>query len=196
MTYNPALLFLTLLHERNLYPTLSGLCPEIKRKTKRTLRSGEKKKKNTSQCIRNKLGTKCDECDNFNLQWKVNSRIPHVVSKQLSHSDRCVTLNKSCHLSGSPSLLLSHGLLSYRPALSWSGHDGSTLCFRKTTLELSKFLSVFMFLQCMLYTSISSVQFSRSVVSGSLRPHESQHARPPCPSPTPGLHSDSHPSSH
>jgi len=32
----------------------------------------------------------------------------------------------------------------------------------------------------------SSVQFSRSVVSDSLRPHESQHARPPCPSPTPG----------
>ena len=35
----------------------------------------------------------------------------------------------------------------------------------------------------------SSVQFSRSVVSNSLRPHESQHAGPPCPSPTPGVHS-------
>ena len=39
------------------------------------------------------------------------------------------------------------------------------------------------------------VQFSHSVVSDSLRPHESQHARPPCPSPTSGVHSDSHPSS-
>ena len=38
------------------------------------------------------------------------------------------------------------------------------------------------------------VQFS-SVVSDSLRPHESQHARPPCPSPTPRVHSDSRPSS-
>ena len=28
-----------------------------------------------------------------------------------------------------------------------------------------------------------------------LQPHESQHSRPPCPSPTPGVHSDSHPSS-
>ena len=37
----------------------------------------------------------------------------------------------------------------------------------------------------------SSVQFSRSVVSDSLRPHELQHARPPCPSPTPGVHTDS-----
>ena len=53
--------------------------------------------------------------------------------------------------------------------------------------------------QCSLcdYTRIcfSSVQFSRSVVSDSLRPHESQHGRPPCPSPTPGVHSDSRPSS-
>ena len=39
----------------------------------------------------------------------------------------------------------------------------------------------------------SSVQFSRSVVSDSLRPHESQHARPPCPSPSPGVRSDSRP---
>ena len=40
-----------------------------------------------------------------------------------------------------------------------------------------------------------SDQISRSVVSDSLRPHESQHARPPCPSPTPGVHWDSRPSS-
>ena len=33
-------------------------------------------------------------------------------------------------------------------------------------------------------------------MSDSLRPHESQHTRPPCPSPTPGVHSDLHPSSH
>ena len=36
----------------------------------------------------------------------------------------------------------------------------------------------------------SSVQFSRSVVSDSLRPHELQHARPPCPSPNPGVYSN------
>ena len=40
-----------------------------------------------------------------------------------------------------------------------------------------------------------SVQFSRSVVSDSLRPRESQHASPPCPSPSLGVHSDSRPSS-
>ena len=41
----------------------------------------------------------------------------------------------------------------------------------------------------------SSVQFSRSVVSDSLPPHESQHSRPPCPSPAPRVYSDSCPSS-
>ena len=46
-----------------------------------------------------------------------------------------------------------------------------------------------------LFIEFSSVQFSCSVVSNSLRPHESQHARHPCPSPTPGVHSDSRPSS-
>ena len=41
----------------------------------------------------------------------------------------------------------------------------------------------------------SSVQFTHSVVSDSLRPHESQHTRPPCPSPTPGVYPNSCPSS-
>ena len=42
-------------------------------------------------------------------------------------------------------------------------------------------------------TQFSSVQFSLSLVSDSLRTHEMRHARPPCPSPTPGDHSDWHP---
>ena len=41
--------------------------------------------------------------------------------------------------------------------------------------------------------TFSSIQFSCSVVSDFLRPHESQHSRPPCPSPTPGVHSNSRP---
>jgi len=50
------------------------------------------------------------------------------------------------------------------------------------------------FLTCNLKVQFSSLHFSRSVVPDSLRPHESQHARPPCPSPTSGVHSDSCPS--
>ena len=55
--------------------------------------------------------------------------------------------------------------------------------------ELFKFMLVLLtFLQ-----SVSSVQFSCSVMSDSLRPHESQHSRPSCPSPTSGVYSDSYP---
>ena len=47
----------------------------------------------------------------------------------------------------------------------------------------------------LLVNSSYSVQFSRSVMSDSLRPHEPQHAGLPCPSPIPGVHSNSRPSS-
>ena len=50
-------------------------------------------------------------------------------------------------------------------------------------------------LQAPLSIQFSSVQFSHSVVTDSLRFHELQHARPPCPSPTPRVHSNSYPSS-
>ena len=61
--------------------------------------------------------------------------------------------------------------------------------------RLCKYMPIWTFLITYLFLSGSSVQFSHSVVSDSLRPHESQHARPPCPSPSPGVHSDSRPSS-
>ena len=43
------------------------------------------------------------------------------------------------------------------------------------------------------YNMITSVQFSGSVVSDSLGHHESQHTRPPCPSPTPGVYPNPYP---
>ena len=49
----------------------------------------------------------------------------------------------------------------------------------------------FLYFSPAILTWFSSVQFSRSVMSHSLRPHESQHARPPCPPPTPGVHPNS-----
>ena len=52
-----------------------------------------------------------------------------------------------------------------------------------------------LFLQAWLLGLLSSVQFNRSVVSDSLRPHRLQHARLPCPTPTPGAYSNSCPSS-
>ena len=55
--------------------------------------------------------------------------------------------------------------------------------------------SIYLSLSVWFHSAFNSIQFSHSVVSNSLRPHESQHARPPCPSPTPGVHTDSRPSS-
>ena len=60
----------------------------------------------------------------------------------------------------------------------------------KTALRLRRRVSLWVS-----HTQFSSVQFSQSVVSDSLWPHESQHARPPCPSPTPRVYSNSCPSS-
>ena len=59
--------------------------------------------------------------------------------------------------------------------------------------DLRSFLGTLTLGDIIHWVAFSSVQFSRSVVSDSLSP-ESQHARPPCPSPTPGVHSDSCPS--
>jgi len=56
-------------------------------------------------------------------------------------------------------------------------------------------VSILIVLFCCCMSEYWSDQISRSVVSDSLRPHESKHARPPCPPPTFGVHPDSRPSS-
>ena len=65
--------------------------------------------------------------------------------------------------------------------IDWRAGVGAVAGEGKTILVLRK--------------SPSSVQFNRSVVSDSLQPHGLQHARPPCPSPTPGVHPNPCPSS-
>ena len=62
---------------------------------------------------------------------------------------------------------------------SWLPISYCLLCFNQTLVRP--------------YSFFSSAQFSCSVLSYSLRPHESQHARPPCPSPPPGVHPNSCP---
>ena len=67
--------------------------------------------------------------------------------------------------------------------------DYTLLCFASSVY----FWDISILLHKIRVYSFSLYQFSRSVVSDSLRPHESQHSRPPCPSPTPGVHSNSRP---
>ena len=84
-----------------------------------------------------------------------------------------------CSLSGSS----VHEIFQAR-VLEWVA-----IAFSKITAASAKLVEVLSNL------ALSSVQFRCSVLSDSLRPHESKHTRTPCPSPTPGVHSDSHPSS-
>ena len=68
--------------------------------------------------------------------------------------------------------------------------------FKKTRLEIvSSNAKSETIIKAASESVLSSVQFSRLVVSDFLWPHESQHARPPCSSPSPGVYSNSRPSS-
>ena len=83
----------------------------------------------------------------------------------------------------------------------WLGHEGGALMNEISALRYlpCHFSHVWSWWEgSHLHTckqALSSVQFICSVMSDSLQPYESQHARPPCPSPTPRVHSDSHSSS-
>ena len=74
-------------------------------------------------------------------------------------------------------------------SLSWYRGPVSSYCYNWNCPEIVLSFKNTFYLHC----QFSSVQFSCSVLSDSLRPRESQYARPPCPSPTPGVHSNSHP---
>ena len=65
--------------------------------------------------------------------------------------------------------------------------------FKKIIPWVKSNITCLLFIWFISLSKIPSVQFSRSVVSDSLQPHELQHARPPCPSPTPRVHPESRP---
>jgi len=92
-------------------------------------------------------------------------------------------------LSISPSLNLYSSIPIYLPAHPFIHH--LYLSIHLHFIYLSTYLSINLFICLSLY----SVQFSHLVISDSLWPHGLQHARPPCPSPTPGACLNSCPSS-
>ena len=79
--------------------------------------------------------------------------------------------------------------LVWSPCSPWDSQESSLIPYFKT---LKKYDVNYKFFGRRIF---SSLQFSRSVASDSLWPHESQHARPPCPSPTCRACLNSHPSS-
>ena len=84
-----------------------------------------------------------------------------------------------------PFLACSHGSIQYGGQL----HQASKGDSKRDSMNTTRVMVICKVIQA------RSDQISQSVVSDSLRPHELQHARPPCPSPTPRVHSDSRPSS-
>ena len=68
-------------------------------------------------------------------------------------------------------------------------------CTLKNVYTHSTYIHLFLHKRDRYMIFFSSVQFSHSVMSDSFRPHESQHARPPCPSPTPRVYPNPCPSS-
>ena len=106
-----------------------------------------------------------------------------VVSRNHHKESHKAKLMRNAVTCDSPGLSSNHAVSEF---IVSAGHKWlSSPTFLDWSRELHSWAIIF----------ISSVQFSHSVMSDSLQPHESQHARPPCPSPTPGIHSDSHPSS-
>jgi len=107
------------------------------------------------------------------------------LSREQPHSDFCLNkLPGTYHYLGTPGNVLTY---FKRERQSKFKVEVNVLYYFSIYQESHKALYI--------YICIRSDQISRSVVSDSLWPHESQHARPPCPSPTPGVHSNSCPSS-
>ena len=91
------------------------------------------------------------------------------------HCTKCCVLTELQSFRYSISCVIN---ASYTPQFKKSAVPHSGLSLSLLIIEHLKFFQFFLL----------SVQFSRSVVSDSLWPHELQHARPPCPSPSPGVH--------
>ena len=108
-----------------------------------------------------------------------------VLEKTLESPLDCKEINQSILKEISPRITLEGMILKLK--LQYFGHLMQKVDSLEKTLMLGGIAGRF-------FTSDPcSVQFSHSVVSDSLRPHESQHIRPSCPSPTPRVHSDSRP---
>ena len=127
------------------------------------------------------------------------SLLLHSVWERAKLPQSCLTVCDAVDHSPPVSL---HGILQAR-ILAWIAIPSSRQSSRprdpasnmSPALASRFFTTTAIWEACILQYQFSSVQFSCSVVSDSLQPHESQHARPPCPSPTPRVYPNSCPSS-
>ena len=126
-------------------------------------------KPNTSQIVANTSAV--SPCD-----------LPTPSAMSVRHTDQIVV--------DQPAVLQKLSICNWHSQSRYTQVNG----YLKTLLlQLQLLLSYCISITEQLFWTDGSVQCS--AVSDSLRPRESQHTRLPCPSPTPGVHSDSHPSS-
>ena len=118
--------------------------------------------------------------------WKLLNSGPPVHSMEKEMATHSSVLAWRIPGTGEPRGLLSMG--SHRVGHDWSDLAAAAAAVHSNSIQRLVIIAFF-------FIQFSSVQFSHSVVFDSLWPHESQHARPPCPSPSPRVHSDSRPSS-
>ena len=124
------------------------------------------------------------------LQWLL---IAHVYRFSQCDNNRNKVPNKFNVLESSWNHpVLTHGKIVFHENGPWCQKVWGPLLYWNTDIEVSNIKGTLNYCVPQL---LPSVQFSCSVVSDSFRPHELQHAMPPCPSPTPGVHPNPCPSS-
>ena len=126
------------------------------------------------------------------MHSKLRTRAPYFLSIRLS-ADSCV-VSKSWQFLSVTLQWRWRGryLFSQQSAMSWDPQFYKQINPANHLPELGSGFSPSEASRLSTAQLTPSVQFSRAVVSDSLQPHESQHARPPCRSPSPGVHSNIH----
>ena len=124
------------------------------------------------------------------MLWRDWNRKTWILVSVVSKLERWRSTVPELYFTSFLSFLVTKGNLNFKK-LSWFKYS---LIVPTVQPVLMKSLPSTRFLACRLVYK-GSVQFSCSVVSDYLWPHEPQHARPPCPSPTPGVHQNPCPSS-
>ena len=130
--------------------------------------------------------------DDISLMAETEEKLRSLLMKVKEESEKCWF--KALRSENEDHSIWSHHFVGNR----WGNSGNSVrLCFLGSKIiadgNCSQEIKRYLLFGRKVKTNLSSVQFSHSVMSDSLRPHEPQNTRPPCPSPTPGVHSDSHP---
>ena len=118
------------------------------------------------------------------ISWLQSSSAMILEPPKIKSLTVYIVFPSICHeVMGLDAVILFFWMLSFKPNFSLSSFTFIKMLFSSLLSAIRVVSSAYL------------VQFSCSVVSDSLQPHELQHTRPPCPSPTPRVHSNSCPSS-